>query len=96
LVTSPANTCLIKAMSTWRTRLLGLTANATRIWDTGNTASLSYGRSGLLGRSDSIACRSDVEITANSDWPAKSRSSPMSERMLTIFSDWPDMASIIA
>ena len=35
-------------------------------------------------------------MTANSAWRASSRSKPMSERMPTIFSDWPDRASIIA
>ena len=85
----------MKRISALRTGLLGLTANATRTWDTGNAISLSYGRSGLLGRSDSIICCSGVEMTANSAWRAKSRSRPISDRMPTIFNDWPDSASII-
>ena len=35
-------------------------------------------------------------MTANSAWRANSRSKPISDRMPTIFSDWPDKASIIA
>ena len=86
----------IERISTLRTGLLGLTANATRTWDTGNAMSLSYGRSGLLVRSESTARFSDVEMTANSAWRPSSRSRPMSDRMLTILSDCPDSASIVA
>ena len=83
-------------MSALRTGLLGWTANATRTRDTGNAIKRSYGNSGLDARNASIARSSELEIAANSACPARSRKSPMSERMPTIFSDWPDSASMIA